>query len=354
VEDGLVTINSLTGATTTTHYTLLGAGADDIDPTAKLSYYNEWVAGAEYTLPGAVDVGVRFVHRGIGRVLEDVQQYPIVAASGGLPGAATADYLLTNPGPSTPVFQDIPGFTVGFETPVHTYNAVELTANHRLANHWSLNSSYRWSRLRGTYEGFFRNDNGQSDPGITSLYDYPTNDPSYTQVGGPVFGYSGDIRFLGAAGEGPLPLDRTHDIKVFGTYEVGRRLDVSLGLELESGAPLTALAAHPVYGGGGEIPLSPRGAGFVTSEGFRTRTPWTRPVNAGASYRLPLAARTLTLTADVFNVFNTKTVLDYNTFSELQFNVPNPDFGRAGVSGVVAGQQFTTPRQVRVGVRFEF
>lgn len=352
VPNGVVTTNALTGAASTTHYTLLGANADVIDPHARLSYYNEWVAGAELTLARGLELGGRFIHRDIGRVLEDVQGYPIVAASAGLPGAATANYLLTNPGPATPVVQDLPGYTVSFEQPVHDYNAVELTANRRLTERWSLNSSYRWSRLTGTYEGFFRNDNGQSDPGITSLYDYPTNDPSYTAIGGPVYGYSGDIRFLGAAGAGPLPLDRTHDIKVFGTYAVTADLNVSVGLEAESGAPLTAFAAHPIYGDGGEIPLSVRGAGFVTSDGFRTRTPWTRPVNAGAAYTLKLGSRRLTLLGDVFNVFNTQTVLDYDSFSELQFNVPNPDFGRAGVSGVVAGQQFVTPRQIRIGVRF--
>ena len=62
--------------------------------------------------------------------------------------------------------------------------------------------SYRWSRLQGNFEGFFREDNGQSDPGITSLYDFPTNDPSYTAIGGPQFGYQGDIRYLGALGAG--------------------------------------------------------------------------------------------------------------------------------------------------------
>jgi hypothetical protein len=100
-----------------------------------------------------------------GVALEDVQPYPMVATSLGLPGAASANYLLTNPGPNTPVVQDIPGATVAFESPVHDYNAVEFTANKRLADGWSLAASYRWSRLTGTYEGFFRNDNGQSDPG---------------------------------------------------------------------------------------------------------------------------------------------------------------------------------------------
>jgi hypothetical protein len=131
-------------------------------------------------------------------------------------------------------------------------------------------------------------------------------------------------------------------------------LNVSLGLELESGAPLTAFAAHPVYTDGGEIPLTVRGAGFQTSEGFRTRTPWTKPINAEASYRLKAGGRDLHLIADVFNVFNSQTILDYNSFSELQFSIPNPDLGLAGASGVVSGQHFTTPRELRVGVRYEF
>ena len=135
---------------------------------------------------------------------------------------------------------------------------------------------------RGNFEGFFRNDNGQSDPGISSLYDYPTNDPTYASIGAAAFGYTGDIRFLGSAGDGALPLDRTHDVKLYGTFATPIGIDVSAGVELESGAPLTALAAHPVYDGPGEIPLTPRGAGFTTSNGFLTRTPWTKAVNAEA------------------------------------------------------------------------
>jgi hypothetical protein len=287
-------------------------------------------------------------------VLEDVQPYPIEAVGLGIAGAATADYLLTNPGPKTPVVQYLDGTTVAFETPVHDYNAVEFTANKRLRDRWSLTSSYRWSRLTGNFEGFFRNDNGQSDPGISSLYDYPTNDPTYATLGKAVLGFNGDIRFLGAAGNGPLPLDRTHDIKLYGSYAFDNRLNVALGTEIESGAPLTAFAAHPVYGGGGEIPLTPRGAGFQTSDGFRTRTPWTKPVNAQVAYTLPIGRRSLVVSADVFNLFNTQTVLDYDSFSDLQFGVSNPDFGRAGVSGVISGQQFTTPRQLRLGARFTF
>ena len=45
---------------------------------------------------------------------------------------------------------------------------------------------------------------------ITSLFDFPTDDPTYTSIGVPQFGYRRDVRYLGVLGEGPLPLDRLH------------------------------------------------------------------------------------------------------------------------------------------------
>ena len=86
VPDGVVTTNAATGAQTSTHFTLLGGGADDIDPNAKLSYYNEWVVGTDTPLIGGIDLGVRYVHRDIGRVLEDVQPYPISQRHWDCPG----------------------------------------------------------------------------------------------------------------------------------------------------------------------------------------------------------------------------------------------------------------------------
>jgi hypothetical protein len=276
----------------------------------------------------------------------------VVATDLGIPGAATADYTLTNPGPNTPV---LGGLGASFEAPVHDYDAVELTADKRLGNHWAVQGSYRWSRLRGTYEGFYRDDNGQSDPGITSLYDFPTNDPSYTAIGVPQFGYKGDIQFLGALGSGPLPLDRPHQAKLYGSYALDMGLTLSAGLNLSSGKPLTGFAASPVYQNGGEIPLTPRGAGFETSDGFRTRTPFTTTLDGHAAYSLKAGGgRSVSLIADVFNIFNKQAAVDYDSWYETTFGSLNADYGVAGASSVVAGQQFLPPRQLRVGARFEF
>ncbi len=159
------------------------------------------------------------------------------------------------------------------------------------------------SHLLASRPPFFREDNGQSDPGITSLYDFPTNDPTYTAIGGAEFGYLGDIGFLGSLGEGRLPLDRPHAFKVFGNYAFENGLGIGIGMVMNSGKPLTALASLPPYDNSSEIPLTPRGEGFETIDGFKERTPFEYQLDLQASYVLRFGGRQLTLLADAFNLF---------------------------------------------------
>jgi len=329
------------------HLTTAGLSASTFDPNSKSTYVDEWVAGAQYDLGFDTTVGVRYMRRRFGRVLEDVGTLPMVAYFlPDVPGASSVEYFITNPDASTPVTGDL-GTPVSFEPAIHDYDAVEFTADKRFTHHWALQGSYRWSRLHGTYEGFFRNDNGQSDPGITSLFDFPTNDPTYTSIGAPMFGFKGDIRYLGALGAGPLPLDRPHQVKIYGNYAFDMGLNVGLGFNASSGTPLTALAANPLYQNAGEIPTGPRGSGFETVDGFKTRTPVLTTLDAHVDYALPLGGnRRLVVLGDVFNLFNEQTVTAYDNYVESQFRVDNPDFGK-----VIAYQ---TPIQVRLGARFEF
>ena len=46
-----------------------------------------------------------------------------------------------------------------------------IHANKRFSNNFPFIASYVFSSLIGNYEGLFRNDNGQADPNITSLFD---------------------------------------------------------------------------------------------------------------------------------------------------------------------------------------
>jgi hypothetical protein len=340
---------------TVTHFSVAGAGADLIDPDAKASFIHETIVGGEYEIMRGTRLGIRYVHRNIGRVLEDVTPFPIVAANLGIEGAESVDYTLTNVDENTPTAGD---FGAQFEKPIHRYDAVEVTMDRRFASNWGVQASYRWSRLWGTFEGAYRDDNGQSDPGITSLFDFPTNDPSYTAIGVPEFGFRGDIRFLGKLGEGPLPLDRTHQIKLFGNYAFNMGLNAALGIQLSSGKPLTPFAANPNinYQNGGEIPECARGCGIQTIDGFKERTPFTTDVSAHVDYGIRFnGTRRIVLLADVFNLFNRQTVLDYDNWTETTFGAENPNFGQPTTS-VLGGNppQLMTPRQIRVGARFEF
>ena len=154
-----------------------------IDPSAKLSYTDEFVAGAEVEIMPHTTFGVRYVYRNIGRVLEDVANAPVAAYDLGVPGLGSVEYILTNPSNNTAILPSAAFLGASFDNATHKYNAVEFTVNRRFSDRWSALTSYRWSRLRGNFEGFYRDDNGQSDPGITSLYDFPTNDPSYSTIG---------------------------------------------------------------------------------------------------------------------------------------------------------------------------
>jgi len=355
IPNGVATIDPTSGQTITNHFVVAGTSTDTIDPNAKLSYVNEAVVGVDHEILPQTTIGVHYTYRNIGRALEDVANAPMVAYDLELPGLSSVEYILTNPSSSTAVLSTAAFLGASFQDPERRYHAVDFTLNRRLADNWSMLASYQWSRLRGNFEGFYRDDNGQSDPGITSLYDFPTNDPSYTAIGVPQFGYRGDIRFLGDP-QGILPLDRPHQFKAFGNYVFPIGLNVGAGVNVSSGAPLTPLAAHPNYTNGGEIPEAARGAGFQTIDGFKTCTRVVSRVDAQASYRVPLSRTVhLTLLGDVFNVFDARTTLMYDQWTQLTGPTPNPDFG-SPITQVLPGAppQFQAPREVGLGARLTF
>jgi hypothetical protein len=339
------------GSAVTNHFIPGSTSPDTIDPNIKMSYANEFMLGFEAEALPLTTFGVRYIHRDIGRVLEDVQTAPYVPYYNGDP-AVTYNYFLTNPSSATQVTPAVPGYTITFPDPVHRYNAVEFTAERRLSNHWSATASYRWSRLRGNYEGFYNNLIGQSDPGITALFDFPANDPSYTALGA-ALGLPGDIRYL-ADPNGILSLDQPHAAKLYGTYEY-RGVNFGVAFNAHSGLPLTPLAYSPAYGEN-DIPAAPLGSGIQTIDGFESRTPFQTSTDLQASYTFPMTGRSrVTVLADVFNLFNQQTTLLYDTFTEQAQNIANPDFGQpvSQIAGVF-GPQFADPRAMRIGVRIGF
>ncbi len=345
----------------TQHLLTAGAGAALVDPNAKSTYTQEWLGGAEFELSRALNLGVRYVHRSLPQVLEDVGTLSLTGYL--TPGAPTAgvSYFITNIDGDVPT-QCLPGYACSFETPVHAYDALEVTLNKSFSDNWGLVASYRWSRLKGNFEGFFRSDNGQSDPSITSLFDFPTDDPSYAAVGGALLGFRGDIRYLGdTLGSGTLPNDRPHQLKLYGTY-AWRGMNLGLGFNAGSGRALTALAANPYYTNNGEIPEGVRGSGIETAGvagcdacgGARARSPFETTIDLHADYALRLGRQRVVLLADVFNLLDDQDPTNYDTYTESSFGSRNPNYGfpTNGGAGVLTGYQ--APRQVRLGARLEW
>jgi hypothetical protein len=92
--------------------------------------------------------------------------------------------------------------------------------------------------------------------------------------------------------------------------------------------------------------MGPRGSGITTVDGQKERTPTQYIFDLHADYSFSFGDRRLTFLADAFNLFNLDGVRNYNPAYELSGHRLNPDYGR-----VTAVQD---PRQVRLGVRFEF
>ena len=337
---------------TTTHLQRTSDAAAIIEPGTGGAYTDEILAGVEFEVFHGANLGVRYIRRNMPQILEDIGQLPIAGYFEGTD--VPVDYFITNPNATTTVVQCCGATNVSFEDPVHNYDAVEVTLNKRFTGRWGAIASYRYSRLRGNFEGFFRSDNGQNDPAISSLYDFPTNDPTYTQVGGPEFGFIGDIRYQGATlGSGKLPNDRPHQMKVFTNYMV-RDVNVGIGVTLGSGKTLTQLAANPVYNNPGEIPMTIRGAGFQTVDGFKSRAPMDAQIDLHADYRPSFSGQRFTILADVFNLFNRQAALDYDNWYETAFGTLNPNFGYPTNGGGSSSPSFQAPLALRLGVRYDW
>ena len=140
----------------------------------------------------------------------------------------------------------------GFAKPVRIYQELVVEYNRNLKNNWQMRANYRFAKLWGNYEGLFRNDNGQSDPGISSLFDFTAG----------VIGLLGDQFKAGF-----LNTDRRNVANVSVAYVVPKdslmsalnKMNLGTNIRAASGNPLSAYASHPVYNNTGEVPIGGRG-----------------------------------------------------------------------------------------------
>jgi outer membrane receptor protein involved in Fe transport len=324
---------------------LLGGSTEPVDPSLKGQYIDEIQVGYEYEIAPNFALGITGTHRKLGRVIED-----FLTPSG--------EYFIANPGEGTygkemTFYYDYTA--VAAPKAERKYTGIELNAKKRYSNGWQMYASYLWSKLEGNYDGTFQNSTGQLDPNINSAFDYAD--------------------FLINA-DGKLSNDRTHVVKVFGSYTVQagalEGLNIGGSAYWESGTPLTAYGYSRAYANW-EYYLTPRG-----SVG---RGPSDYEMNLNLMYPLKIGDYELQFLVDVFNLLDRQSIRQYDQrynrisdgtcagvpvcngdggllhdgasltpveqLGDARATATNPDF-------LHKGTVFTQPRSIRVGLRFRF
>jgi hypothetical protein len=222
------------------------------------------------------------------------------------------------------------GIPDGFVNPVRNYQAVEFEVNKAFSQGWMMRANYRIAKLNGNYEGAFRNDNQQTDPSVSSLFDFTAGN----------FNMLGDQFLVGA-----LNTDRQQVVNGFFSYTFAKSklsgLTLGTGIRVETGTPISTLTDHPVYLNSGEIPIGGRGS--------LGRTPITGQVDVHAEYVAKLTEKTrLRLGSDLFNLANAKRVTLADQNRDLSVNVANsnPDFQKP--------LTWQRPFYARFSMKFEF
>jgi len=221
-----------------------------------------------------------------------------------------------------------------YKDPKREYEAVEFEVRKAFTHGWALSVNYRVAQLKGNYEGAFRNDNGQADPGISSLFDFT----------------EGGLGLLaGQQSIGILSTDRKHTFNAHSTFVVpnGRLKGFVIGggVSVLSGNPLTALYAQEAYQNAGEVPLFGR-----SNLG---RSPVTGSVDAHLEYPFRLSERMqLKVAFDVFNIVDSTRQTTVQQFGDLGFGINNVDFQKPVTTFV--NQGFVDPFNSRLSVLLTF
>jgi hypothetical protein len=208
-----------------------------------------------------------------------------------------------------------------YEDAGNKFSSVDFTLEHKTARSY-VNFSYTWSRLIGNYEGVVSSSNGQADGNITASFDY--------------FPY---------VGYGLLPLDRTHQIKLFGSYRwevAGNDLNMGFNWSYASGTPKSAFDNTNDLGGyGNASPVDGKLGQFG-------RNPAVNNVDLHLDYTWRLSGGKMKLipSVDVFNLFNTRTALGTVEQATTQAGDINTFYGQEN------GWQ--TGRRYRFGLKLMF
>ena len=198
------------------------------------------------------------------------------------------------------LFTNVDGHIPGIPALERNYASLQISTEKRFSDRWQMIGSYTYARLTGNYSGDDRSGVGDFAVSPEAPFNYVI---------------------------GPLPNDIRHVAKFFGSYQL-KNFNAGVALNYQTGRPKTRLigVAQDILGfKSSVIPREPRGASG--------RTDAVSSVDVHAEYNLPgFHDQRITIGADVFNVFNSQSVLaleevESNYYSDKRFIDTNPYFG---------------------------
>ncbi len=326
-----------------------------LDPNIEPVQNHEFTLGFERQLSAKASVGVRYVRKRLDRTIEDV----------GVLGPSGEEYFIANPGfrVASRTLKDVCPSCPPVPPARRDYDSVELRFSKRLADRWSLDASYLWSRLFGNYNGLANSDElriaanndiagagndprppggGRTSPNVNRAFDLIYD--SFTETG--------------ALNYGHLPVDRPHQVKVSASYSFP--FDVSAGIFFyaSSGTPNTTQTTIA-----GSVPV------FYQGRNDLGRSPFTTQTDLYLAYDIKLGGRKkVQLSVNVFNLLDqdTETRLFPNRYRDRIVISNEAFFAGFDADALAAAQRrrpdaqyglphlFQPPREVRLGVKFAF
>jgi TonB-dependent Receptor Plug Domain len=320
---------------------------------------DEYIIGFQKSLAKGWTGGVKYTSRTINNGMDDWCDPPSVGTWMKANGYPNFDYhtmagcQLINPGRDVTLMMDVnndgklkavtvPASATGIAQYTRKYDALELSLEKQFDGKWGGSASYTYSRSYGTAEGYVNSTINQEDAGVSQDFD---------------FGKFTD------GSNGPLPNDRTHAIKVFGTMAINENFRIGANLNVTSGRPKSRIGFVPSTTPG-DAPLytsastyyylNPQGVTVLGERGNDGRTPWTTQLDLQLAYTEKMGPNTMTFQVDVFNIFDAATVTETSEIND--YSRGTTTVGQPGRLSLNFGNptSFQPPRSVRLSMRYEF
>lgn len=255
-----------------------GRAQNTIEPNLKPVEAGELSFGLDHELNSRSSVGVRYTHKWLVRTIEDTG---IVVPNVGEvffmanPGFGVGGQVLPPPSPPNP-------------HAVRDYDGIEVRYQKRLANRWSLNTNYLWSRLWGNYSGLASSDeNGRTSPNVDRYFDalYLSFDTTGSKQ--PVMGL--------------LQTDRPHQVKAQIAYTAPWGTSIGLDGWVAQGTPLQSSINWKGFGGV-----------YFKGRGDLGRTSGLSQFDLFLQHDVKFSGRRVNVNLNVFNLFDQKTITNFS------------------------------------------